>query len=49
MLLFFYFILLHQQNLCAKSILLNETLKEVVGELNLIQANAKRHRHVNVG
>ena len=36
--------LLHQQNLCAKNVILNDTLQKVKGILNYIRANATRHR-----
>ena len=36
--------ILHQQNLCAKSVILDDTLKKVVGIVNFIRANAIRHR-----
>ena len=36
--------ILHQQNLCAKSALLSDTLNGVVGIVNYIRANAMRHR-----
>ena len=36
--------ILHQQNLCAKSVILEDTLKKVVGIVNFIRANAMRHR-----
>ena len=35
--------ILHQQNLCAKSALLSNTLNGVIGIMNYIQANAMRH------
>ena len=36
--------ILHQQNLCAKSALLSDTLNGVIGIVNYIRANAMRHR-----
>ena len=36
--------ILHQQNLCAKSVILDNTLKKVVNIINFIRANAMRHR-----
>ena len=36
--------ILHQQNLCAKSALLSDTLNRVTGIVNYIRANAMRHR-----
>ena len=36
--------ILHQQNLCAKSVTLNDTLQKVIGIVNYIRANATRHR-----
>jgi len=36
--------ILHQQNLCAESALLSDTLNGVIGVMNYIRANAMRHR-----
>ena len=36
--------ILQQQNLCAKSVILDNTLKKVVGIVNFIRENAMRHR-----
>ena len=36
--------MLHQQNLCAKSALLSDTLNGVIGIVNYIRPNAMRHR-----
>jgi len=36
--------ILHQEKLCAKSALLSDTLKGVIGIVNYIRANAMRHR-----
>lgn len=35
---------LHQQNLCAKSVILNDTLQKVISIVNCIRANATKHR-----
>lgn len=37
--------ILHQQNLCSKSVILDDTLKKIVGIVNYIRANSTRHRH----
>ena len=37
--------LLHQQNLCSKSVILDDTLKNIVAIVNYIRANSTRHRH----
>ena len=42
--LIWFHCILHQQNLCAKSVILDETLKKVMGIVNFIRANAMRHR-----
>ena len=39
-----FYCILHQQNLCAKSALLSDTLNGVIGIVNYIQANALRHQ-----
>ena len=36
--------ILHQQNLCAKSTILSDTLQQVISIVNYIRANATRHR-----
>ena len=36
--------ILHQQNLCAKSAILNDTLQKVISIVNYIRANATKHR-----
>ena len=36
--------ILHQQNLCAKSVFLSDTLNGVIGVMNYIRANAMSHR-----
>ena len=36
--------ILHQQNLCAKSVFLSDTLNGVIGIMNYIRANAMSHR-----
>ena len=37
--------ILHQQNLCSKSVILDDTLKNIVAIVNYIRANSTRHRH----
>ena len=37
--------LLHQQNLCSKSVILDDTLKNIVAIVNYIRANSTRYRH----
>ena len=37
--------LLHQQNLCSKSVIFDDTLKNIVAIVNYIRANSTRHRH----
>ena len=39
-----FYCILHHQNLFAKSIILDDTLKKVVGIVNFVRANAIRHR-----
>lgn len=36
--------ILHQQNFCAKSVILNDTLQKVINIVNYIRANATKHR-----
>ena len=39
-----FYCIFHQQNLCAKSVLLSDTLNGVAGIVNYIRANAMRHQ-----